>query len=81
MVYIGYFLAFASLFGAIAVAAFGYSLRHNPRPRLAVVVMCLGIFLAFASAGQFLLGQTNLSRALNDLRGQAIGFAHGGGEL
>jgi hypothetical protein len=55
-----------------------YSLRHNPRPQLAVVAMCLGIFLAFASAGQFLLGQLNLSRAVNDLRGQIIGFGRGG---
>jgi hypothetical protein len=67
-------LALTSLFGAIGLAAFGYSLRHNPRRRLAVVVMCLGIFLPFASAGQFLLGQLNLSRTLNDLRGHAIGY-------
>jgi hypothetical protein len=77
MVYIGSFLALASLFGAIALAAFGYSLRHIASAAGSRRNVSRNL-LAFASAWQFLLGQLNLSRALNDLRGQAIGFGRGG---
>jgi uncharacterized membrane protein YccC len=79
MIPLGYLLASVNFLGAVVVALVGYSLRRKARPWLALVVMWLGIFLAFVSAGQSLLSQVNLNRALNDLLGQAIGFAHGHG--